>query len=175
MFRKEKCREGATPNSNRNDSQMAGPLGTGRPFRRGALSKGFFLVFLTHSTQWPPQLPLVALTPLATLSSHQSSFNSVTCQSLFPLSGLFTCCSVCLGCAYPCSSHILLLLVLQVSAQISHLKGAFPDGPVLIMSPFMILTTLTSHFIFLFSYLLSINGLYYLKQPLWSPEYYHHY
>lgn len=75
-----------------------------------------------------------------------------------PFPGLFTSCSVCLGGICPRSSHILVILL--VSAQTSHLRGDVPDGPALIPSPFMTLTTLRSHFIGLFAYLLSIDSLY---------------
>lgn len=93
----------------------------------------------------------------------------------FWLQGLFTSCSMCLRFACPHSFHILVLCILQVSAQISHPTEAFLDGPVLIMSPFMTLTTLRSHFTCLFSYPLPINCFYCLKQLLWNPAYSHHY
>lgn len=92
--------------------------------------------------------------------SEQSPVSCLLCNlpTSSPFPGLFTSCSVCLGGIRPRSSHILVIL--QVLAQASHLRGDILDGPALITSPFMTLTRLRSHFIGLFSYLLSTDSLY---------------
>lgn len=120
------------------------------------LEEGSFLVSLTHSTQVASYLPLVVLTHWLSEQPPVLRY-SVTCQT-FSLPGLFASCSVVLGGICPRSSHILVILL--VSAQTSHLRGDVPDGPALIPSPFMTLTTLRSHFIGLFAYLLSIDSLF---------------
>lgn len=156
MFGKEQCRNRATLNS----TGMSQMHFRGREAsRRGTLSKGSFLVSLTHST-WVTSLPPTCGShPLASLSSHQSVF-CLRCNlpTSSPFPGLFTSCSVCLGGVRPHPSHILVIL--QVSAQSSHLRGDVPDGPALITFPFMMLTTLRSHLIGLSSHLLSIDGLF---------------
>lgn len=155
MFRKEQCRKRATLNS----TGMSQMHFRGREAsRRGTLSKGSFLVSLTHSTWVTTLPPTCGSHPLASLSSHQSVF-CLRCNlpTSSPFPGLFTSCSVCLGGVRPHPSHILVIL--QVSAQTSHLRGDVPDGPASITFPFMMLTTLRSHLIGLSSHFLSIDGL----------------
>lgn len=94
-----------------------------RLLSEGAVQGGvfFLLVFL----DWRH----IVISPTPTRASH-SAYHSDQSPAFFqfcnlsislPLHGLFAMLFHVPGCAYPCSSHILPLLILQVSDRISHL------------------------------------------------------